>query len=887
MGQEKDGSSSQAKAEEKTISEADRIKIDDLTHVENKKISLNSDETVEFQLFSKIIHSKRHMEKLKRKAMEEALRKANVVRYTPVIEEGLTTQQVQKRQKDGLTNKTPKTYTKSFGRIIFDNCFTYFNVLMLVLAIVMGLKGKVVYTDYLFCYIVGLNLLIGIIEEIHAKRITDKMKLIVSAKTLVTREGEKKEIEQDDLVLDDIFTLKPGAQIPADAIVLSGMMEVNESLQTGESKPVSKKKGSRLLAGSFVISGEAICQVDSVGEDTFSGKLALQAKKHQRNTSVLYRTINKFITIISFVVIPVGGLMAYFNYQGLVSSMGEGIDTVELAVSKTCASMIGMIPAGLVLLTSVALTVGVIKLAKQNTLVHDIYSIERLARVNCLCFDKTGTLTDGTLKVEETIKVSEAFDDKKIVGNYLAAVNSDNPTGKALKELYPDEKDLSVSKVIPFSSERKFSSVSFKEEGTFFLGAPEYLIDLNACPLADKIRQKQEAGYRVISLVKETEHGNELEMIFVISDHIRDSAVQTIKWFNDNGVQIKVISGDSPLTVSEIAGKCGIIGADKYVSLEGVNVHETKKMADKFTVFGRVSPEQKAALIASLKEKGKSVAMTGDGINDILAMKQADCAIAMANGADAARSAAHVVLMNSDFGSMPDIVKEGRRVVNNIQTSSSLFIMKTLFNISLAVLIILTGLFGYKMNYPFTTHQMFILEILPIGLDAFVLGLQPNTKVIKGNFGWEVFKRAIPGAVVMVGCVLTLMILEKNGYGEASKYSDPKELEAVYTSLMVLCVDTAAFIYLLFLCLPFNLYRSLVYVLSLAVFVVSIILLPEKFSGMTLSSLTTNMWVFYGVAMAIGAIVIGGCIGIDKLVSAQLAKKKAQQAAAEEAALKA
>jgi cation-transporting ATPase E len=838
-----------------------------------EKLKLDSDETIELQIVKKIPGSKALMKRKAEKAYEEAMRRANVERYTPDISLGLSSDMVLERVKEGMTNKTPKTYTKSYLRIIVDNLFTYFNVLMLVILILMLVAGDATFTDYSFAYIVALNLIIGIIEEIKAKQITDKLKLIVAPKTTVIRNGVKISVDNETLVLDDVIVLEEGGQIPTDAIVKSGVVEVNESLQTGESKPIKKQTGDKLLAGSFVVSGSCVSQVDSVGEDTFAGKIASQAKLYKKDTSVLNRAISSFIKIVSLIVLPVGILMGFTNFQA-ASQMTGVTNPFGYALTKTSASVVQMIPSGLVLLTSVALTVGVLRLAKKKALVQDLYSIERLARVNCVCFDKTGTLTDGTLRVREAIKLDAKFEDSKVIPSFLYAFPHANHTALALQTYYKDHgQELEIAETLAFSSARKFSAVTFRDNGTFVLGAPEYLYDGKDERINKIIKDGETEGCRVVLFGKTSGSikGDNISghitplVIFIIEDHIKEDAPQTIKWFVDNGVQIKVISGDSPRTVAEIAKRCGVPESNKYVSLEGISLDETARLADRYTVFGRVSPDQKAALIKALKNQGKSVAMTGDGVNDILAMKQADCAIAMASGADATRSAAHVVLMNSDFASMPDIVKEGRRVVNNIQISASLFIMKSFFTIVLSLSIIIANFAQAGLVYPFDPHHFFLLETFPIGLDAFFLGLQPNSKKISGDFTKEVFRNSLPGAFCMFASVFLLLIFEKYNIfniaaGTISVNGRDRQLITVsYTSMMVFCIDISAFMTLFKVCYRFNWYRTIVYLVSGTLVFTCLFFLKERFSGFVKESLTGAQWMCL-LYIALGFLFVHGGI---------------------------
>jgi len=542
-------------------------------------------------------------------------------------------------------------------------------------------------------------------------------------------------------------------------------------------------------------------------------------------------------------VLPLGGLMFYVNYRIGANQGPLDIVMMNKIVEKTASSMIGMIPSGLVLLTSVALTVGVIRLSKQRVLVQDLYSIERLARVNCICFDKTGTLTDGTLKVEKVINLDPKFNLEEVVGSYLSAFEDNNQTSLALQAAIKSNSVLTPEHIIPFSSDRKMSGVTFTNGRTYALGAPEYLIDFSKqTDFVNQIKEAQNNGFRTIVFCEASNIKNDRingritpKALFIISDHIRDNAYKTIKWFKENQVEMKVISGDSPNTVSEIARRCGIPNADKYVSLEGLSIQETKSIANTYTVFGRVSPEQKAALIQELKVTGRRVAMTGDGVNDILAMKQADCSIAMASGSDACRSAAHVILLDSDFGSMPSIVGEGRRVVNNIQLSASLFTMKTIFTILLSFSIDILFFSGIHIFYPFSPKNLVVLEFLPIGMAAFFLALQPNSKPIKENFGKQIFMDSIPGAIAMFGSVFACMIMQ---------YKNVLTVDEALT-LSVLSINSSAFITLLMICIPFNLFRGILYPVLLGGAIGILYGFSSKSFGVDFELISGTEWVYF------------------------------------------
>ncbi|MGN1162600.1 MAG: HAD-IC family P-type ATPase, partial [Christensenellales bacterium] len=612
-----------------------------------------------------------------------------IERFEAAIEKGLDGEQVKLRQSQKLTNAAKKSSGKSYTRIVCENVFTFFNFLWLAIFVALLAVGS--YNNLLFAIIIVANTLIAIIQECKAKRTVSKLQLVVAPKIATMRDGKQIEISSNDIVLDDIIILENGNQIPADCEILDGVVDVNESLLTGESVSIKKTVGSKLLAGSFLTSGKCVCRVVAVGEGNYISSVAKAAKGVSKPKSNLFKDLNKLIKIIGYFILPIGILMFLNNFYGQDTN-------IATAVEKTCGSLVGMIPAGMFLLVTVALAVGVIKLSKKKTLVQDLYSIEMLARTNVLCLDKTGTITDGTMQVREIVRLEEnRLDIDGIIKSINCAQPTENATSLALKKFYGTENVIKPAFNLAFSSERKQTITCFSGIGTFALGAYEYINTPKNKSLEMQISKYSEQGYRVIVLAKndqEISEEKELEFspiaLIVIEDHIRSDAPDTIKWFKDNGVEIKIISGDNPQTVASIAKKVGVEGAEKFVSLEKMSIKEVCEIADKFTVFGRVSPEQKHAIIKTLKQKGKVVAMTGDGVNDTLALKEADCSIAMADGSEVARSISNLVLMNSKFSSLPSVVAEGRQVINNVQKSSSLFLMKTLFTVVLSLVTLCT-----------------------------------------------------------------------------------------------------------------------------------------------------------------------------------------------------
>lgn len=752
-------------------------------------------------------------------------------RFHPDILEGLSSAQVNKREEQGYRNTTKVSSGKSIPKILCSNIFTFFNMLLLAIAIALIIFGR--YTSTYFLLVAVFNTVIGIVQEIKAKNTIDKLKLVTSQSVKVRRDKRLYTIPTDELVLDDIYYLSNGDQIPTDSVLLEGSIEVNESLLTGESLPIKKTIGDKIFAGSFVVSGSCTVRAEEIGDYNYASGIQAKAKEYSKPKSELLNSLNMLIKVISIIIVPLG--IGTFCTQWLQASQSglfaNNWDIASEAMKYTAGSVVGMIPSGMYLLTSVALAAGVINLAKKKTLVQDLYCIEMLARVNVLCLDKTGTLTDGTMKVDEVLMADSSFDLYKLVGSYLNAFKESNQTSIALSQRYPLRSDYKVKADIPFSSARKFSAVSFYDLGAFVLGAPEYVYTKNRDrTILRYISEKQANGYRVVMLCKcerDIENG-EIKgrmfpiAIFTLEDHIRPEAPDTIKWFTENGVQIKIISGDNPLTASEIAKKCNVPNAEKCVSLEGLSLREVAEIVDQYTVFGRVSPEQKAAIIKELKNRKNTVGMTGDGVNDILAMKNSDCSIAMANGASAARNAAHLVLLDSNFASMPAVVEEGRRVINNIQRSSSLFLMKTIFTIVFTVIVLLTFLNGgHGIKYPFETNNIMVMEIVGIGVPSFFLALQKNKQLITGHFLKNTFSRAIPAAIILISAIgLNYILNIENG-----SFLEPLN-DRSFVTFCSLTMSVISLAMVFNCCSPFNLYRTCLYIGIIVLFCLMVFVLP-------------------------------------------------------------
>lgn len=731
---------------------------------------------------------------------------------------GLTNEQVQERIAEGKVNFNENPNTRTYKQIVKENTLTFFNFLNAVLLVLVLFVGS--YKNSMFVGIIIINTVIGIIQEIRAKKTIDKLAILTESKAVVLRDGKKWSISTEKLVLDDLIYLKTGEQVPADCRIIEGSLEVNESLLTGEADNLGKGEGDELFSGSFVTAGEACCQIIHVGKDNYASQITSEAKEFKRHNSELRNSLNAILKVISIIIVPLGLLLFYKQFY-IVG------DSVKDSVVSTVAAVLGMIPEGLVLLTSVALTLGALTLARKKTLVQELYCIETLARVDTLCLDKTGTITEGTMCVEkveiydpnwreselaetvleedtavfaedETLEEGvsekgssgeessgEEFSEKKlpeiaeaeseaekeikcIMGNLMAVLKDQNATADALRKYFAVKKDMAATNVIPFSSDRKYSGASFKEKGTYLMGAAQFLFPEGNEALVEKCGQYAEQGFRVLVLAHSPNEsmGPELpsglvpEALLILTDVIRKEAPDTLRFFDSQGVDLKVISGDDPVTVASIAKRAGLKNAEQYVDATTITTQEEMDEAvANYSVFGRVTPQQKKAMVLSLKKQGHTVAMTGDGVNDVLALKEADCSIAMAEGSDAAKNIANVVLLDSNFAAMPHIVNQGRRVVNNIRTAASMFLIKTIFSVMLSLITIFFG-----EAYPFEPIQMSLISACAVGIPTFLLAQENNYQKIDHTFLRHVFMNAFPAAVTITGCVFAVMVVCQDVY---------------------------------------------------------------------------------------------------------------------------
>lgn len=679
-------------------------------------------------------------------------------RYRPDHQTGLTAQQVQEHRMHGWTNQPVDPPSKTTKEIIQENVFTYFNLIFLVLAVLLCLVGS--FRDLTFLPVIVLNTLIGIIQETRAKKVLDNLTMLNAPHAMVIRDGKKSQINAEDLVVDDIVIFEAGNQVCADAEVCAGEVQVNESLLTGESDEITKRKGDQLMSGSFIVSGQCHARLDKVGADSYISRLTLEAKAMQNTEqSEMIRSLDKLVKWVGVAIIPIGIILFIqaFVFQG------EGFRS---SVTSMIAAVIGMIPEGLYLLASVALAVSSIRLAQKKVLLHDMKCIETLARVNVLCVDKTGTITENTMEVQDVIPTKEYEEGElrplsELLGDFTAAQSSDNITMEAMKRYF---KIVSGKKAVAktgFSSASKYSSVTF-EEASYVLGAPEFVLKEQYENYEEAISAHASKGARVLvfGTAKEEPDGKPLKeavtplAYVLLANPIRQEAKETFTYFAEQGVEVKVISGDNPLTVSEVAKEAGIAGAERYVDASTLHTEEEMRAAVlNNAVFGRVTPNQKRKFVQILKEEGKTVAMTGDGVNDVLALKDANCSIAMASGSDAAAQASQLVLLESDFSCMPEVVLEGRRVVNNIQRSASLFLVKNIFSFLLSLVS-----FVFMFTYPLEPSQISLISMFTIGVPAFFLALEPNKNIIKGHFLTNVFLKALPAALTDVLAVGALVI---------------------------------------------------------------------------------------------------------------------------------
>ena len=752
---------------------------------------------------------------------------------------GLTRIEVENRIRDNKVNYDTSVKTKSIRDIIISNSFTLFNIINILLALLLVIVGS--YKNTLFIFIIIINSLISIIQEVRSKRELDKLKVIASNSVLVLRDGIEEEIHINDIVLDDIIIFNNGNQVVVDSIVVDGEVEANESFITGEAKTIYKKKGDKLLSGSFIVSGRCLAEVEHVGLDNYVAKISSNTKYSKPVSSEIMRSLNRIVSTISFIIVPVGIL--------LFSSQYSASNNFNEAITSTVAGIIGMIPEGLVLLTSTVLAVSVIKLSKKKVLVQDLYCIEMLARVDVACLDKTGTITEGKLEVVRDIPFNDG-DISYIISNINGASIDSNPTALALIDKYGKSNDKKVEEVIPFSSSRKYSGVKFSDI-TYVVGAPEFILKDNYKKY-EKIISPYLEDYRVLMVgeYKKNISDTKLVGLILIQDKIRESAPSTIEYFKEQKVDLKIISGDDARSVLGIAKRAGF--SDDTLAINATVLETDQDILEavsKYSVFGRVTPDQKRKFILALQKLGHSVLMGGDGVNDVLALKEADASVAMNSGADAAKNVSQLILLDSDFSSIPDIVAEGRRTINNIERSASLFIVKTIYTFLLVFLFINT-----KSRYPFIPIQLSLLSTLTIGIPSFVLALEFNNNIVKRGFLLNVIKKSLPTSILIVFNILIIYL-----FGMLFSISS--------NEISTMCVIISVFIgfmHLYNICNKNNIIHRLLIVVLALVFLISYIFFKEFFSF-------TNISISMGIIIVLLVIesvylykyFIGG---LDKLI---------------------
>ncbi len=734
---------------------------------------------------------------------------------------GLSSNEVNDRLKKGLTNKNRAVPTKSILKIITDNVFTLFNLLNFILALLIFFVSS--YKNLLFMGIVVCNTLISMVQEIRSKRIVDKLSIITSLKSNVIRDNKIVNISNEDIVLDDIIILKSGNQIVTDCIILEGSVEVNESFITGESDLMCYKEGDELKSGSFVVVGKVIAKVIHVGNDNYVNVISSDAKYVKPLNSILMKSLNKIIKLVSIFIVPLG-LLLFFNQYNLDKNL-------ETSIVNTVAALLGMIPEGLVLLTSTVLAVSVIRLAKLNVLVQELYCIEMLARVDTICLDKTGTITSGKMEVIDVIKL-EDYDLNEIIGNIVNTLDSDNATSDALGNYFKKYDNYKVIKTIPFSPINKYSGVEFVE-GRFLIGAPEFLCKKKIKEIIDN------QDNRTLLITKD-----DLPIgVIVLKDEIRKNAKKMLNYLKNQNVDIKIISGDNLKTISKIANNVGL-------KVSGIDLSKDEiDDINKYNVFARVTPIQKKKIIEELQNNNHFVAMTGDGVNDVLALKQSDCSITIKSGTDAARNVSQLILLDDDFDAIPSIIKEGRRTINNIERSATLFLAKTTY----AFLLVLIFMF-ISFNYPFQPIQLTLTNFFTIGVPSFILALEPNNNRIKGNFLTNVLSKSLPASLTIVLNIIILAVL-----GNLFKLTNNQ-----ISTLCVLMTGFTGFLLLFKICYPLNKLRLFLIVSLIIGFIITVVGFKKFFS---LTILNLKMFVFILILVFISTIIFSlMSVFVDRII---------------------
>lgn len=764
---------------------------------------------------------------------------------------GLTEDEVAERIGQGLVNGDSTIKTKSYGNILFTNIFTYFNFIFLIIAIILG-----VFTgfddegigNYGFVILVIGNALVGIIQEISAKRTMDKLSLISAPKVTVIRDKQQKVIAVKEIVMDDIMVLSSGCQVTADGVVTGGSIEVNESLITGEPDAILKHPGDEIMSGSFVVSGKATAKVIHIGLENFATKISAGAKYFKKPTSEIKISLAKIIRIMSYGIIPLG--ITLFCVKYFVHSPDQNPTVLDETVTSVMGTLVGLIPSGLVALSSAVFCLSVIRLARHKTLAQDMYCVETLARVDVLCLDKTGTITEGSMEVHD-IKVENGDDNlfKQNLKNIMTALSDENATANAVRDFVSNyEKSYDATDIVPFSSDRKWSGAAFGGRA-YVMGAPEFVFPEAGDETEIVTNEMASEGYRVLVVAsadgdfdgQKLPNNLQVEGYIFIADKIRKEAPDTLRYFKEQGVTVKIISGDNPVTVRAVAKRAGLEDCENIIDMSTLKTdEEVAEAADKYSIFGRVLPDQKLTLIKSLKKSGHTVAMTGDGVNDVLALKEADCSVAMASGSDAAKNVSSLVLLDSNFASMPRVVAEGRRSINNLERSASLFLVKTAYNFLIAMLFLLI-----PSVLPFAPKHLTLLGGVTIGIPSTVLALEPNDKRVSGRFLPKVIVRTVPGVVsVMIGIIGVAVATQTVMTG----LTTPQQ-----QCLYFLATVFAGYLYVFKVCCPFNLLHAALFLFVIGLLVLCwLVPIPfvQTFFGLY-QGLSMNMWKTLAIIWAI------------------------------------
>ena len=780
---------------------------------------------------------------------------------------GLSSREAEERIRQGLDNEQVNSSTRTIKQIVQDNVFTYFNLIFTVLGVLLAIVGS--FKDLTFMIVVVANTIIGIGQEVRSKQTLDKLKLMKMPKCHVIRDGREREVAVEDLVLEDVVVLRAGSQIPADAEVLEGSVQVNEALITGEADEITKTQGAGLLSGSFVVSGECIARLTAVGRNSYISKLTLEATKDKKTEeSEMIKSLDKMVKVIGIIIIPVGAVLLIQEWFVLEGGFRSSVISMVAAV-------LGMIPEGLYVTASIAMVVSAMRLARRDVLVQNMKCIEALARVDVLCVDKTGTITENEMMVDGYQVVGGKEEEDRIarlIGDLVQQQTKDNITMAAMQGYFTERSGRAAELVCPFSSKYKYCGVSYGSSN-FVLGAPEFVLREGFDRYAKQINEMGEQGFRVLAFAQigEVPQGQpltsqaQLLALIFLTNPIRKSAKETFRFFAKNGVDIKVISGDNPVTVSNVALEAGIEGAERYVDARQlVNERAIYDAVDQYTVFGRVTPEQKRTFVKALKRRGKTVGMTGDGVNDILALRDADCSVAMASGSEAASNAAQLGLMDSDFSKMPSVVAEGRRVVNNIERAAILYLTKNIFSLLLAVFSVVNVL-----SYPLTPSQITLISMFTIGVPSFVISLEPNKNLIKGSFLGNVFKTAAPAGLTTFLSVSSLVV-----FGEVFAI----DAECISTSSTML-VALVGFMILAKVVKPANGFHVGLIAVCVAGMGYCIFFMPEMFGINSISTQAAMLLAVFLIATEAVFRYVYKLVGLFSLAGSRRGKKQKRRPA--------